>query len=185
LRIGTGTDADRHRNTLIYFASEGAGFGAYPQGKRTKHWKPQGVGRDSADCWRQPVPARDSRLLPTGYAVSDRAASMFSMPPATAVSTKPIKISCGAETVSCAPEPQTRFQSLRLTCKSNAPAALSSMMLTLHEIWHLPREIGNDGRSHGRDRLERCSESPKASWHVTHVTPASTTWLLSVSRSGS
>jgi hypothetical protein len=25
-------------------------------------------------------------------------------------------------------------------------------------------------------------KSPKASWHMTYVTPASTTWLLSVSR---
>jgi len=34
---------------------------------------------------------------------------MFSMPPAMAVSTEPIRISCAAETVACAPEPQTRF----------------------------------------------------------------------------
>src|SRR6266404_5838297 len=34
---------------------------------------------------------------------------MFSMPPATATSTLPSKISCAAETMAWAPEPQTRF----------------------------------------------------------------------------
>ena len=49
-----------------------------------------------------------------------------------------------------------------------APAALFSMMLTLHEIWHLPREIGNDGRSHGRDRLERCSKRQVSESELAH-----------------
>src|SRR5216683_631170 len=34
---------------------------------------------------------------------------MFSMPPANATSTLPSKISCAAETMAWAPEPQTRF----------------------------------------------------------------------------
>ena len=34
---------------------------------------------------------------------------MFSMPPATATSTLPSRISCAAETIACAPEPQTRL----------------------------------------------------------------------------
>ena len=34
---------------------------------------------------------------------------MFSMPPATAASISPAAISCAAETIACAPEPQTRL----------------------------------------------------------------------------
>ena len=34
---------------------------------------------------------------------------MFSIPPARALSIKPSMISCAAETIACAPEPQTRF----------------------------------------------------------------------------
>ena len=34
---------------------------------------------------------------------------MFSMPPATATFTPPSRISCAADTIACAPEPQTRF----------------------------------------------------------------------------
>jgi hypothetical protein len=35
--------------------------------------------------------------------------SMFSMPPATALSNMPSMISCAAEAMPCAPEPQTRL----------------------------------------------------------------------------
>ena len=34
---------------------------------------------------------------------------MFSMPPATAISAAPDMISWDADTIACAPEPQTRF----------------------------------------------------------------------------
>ena len=38
---------------------------------------------------------------------------MFSMPPATATSTLPSRISCAADTMACAPEPQTRLTVMR------------------------------------------------------------------------
>ena len=34
---------------------------------------------------------------------------MLSMPPATAALALPSRISCAADTIACAPEPQTRF----------------------------------------------------------------------------
>ena len=46
---------------------------------------------------------------------------MFSMPPAIAQSTKPSMISCAAEAMACAPEPQTRFTVMAGTSTGSPP----------------------------------------------------------------
>ena len=64
-------------------------------------------GRRAACCRRA---ARRPSGSPSGRARCRYGArSMFSMPPATATSTLPSRISCAAETIACAPEPQTRL----------------------------------------------------------------------------
>src|SRR4029079_18260972 len=49
------------------------------------------------------------------------ARSMFSMPPATALSMKPSMISCAALAIACAPEPQTRFTVIAGTSTGTPP----------------------------------------------------------------
>ena len=46
---------------------------------------------------------------------------MFSMPPATALSTMPSMISCAAETMAWAPEPQTRLTVIAGTSTGKPP----------------------------------------------------------------
>ncbi len=46
---------------------------------------------------------------------------MFSMPPATAASTAPAAISCAADTIACAPEPQTRLTVMAGTVTGRPP----------------------------------------------------------------
>jgi hypothetical protein len=50
--------------------------------------------------------------------------SMFSMPPAIAQSTLPSQISCAAEAIACAPEPQTRFTVIAGT-ETGTPAPIA------------------------------------------------------------
>ena len=46
---------------------------------------------------------------------------MFSMPPAMAASTWPSQISCAAEAIACAPEPQTRLTVIAGTATGTPP----------------------------------------------------------------
>src|SRR5215510_7669480 len=56
---------------------------------------------------------------------------MFSMPPATATSMLPRRISCAAETMACAPEPQTR-----LTVRAGVVPGRIHLGACLHDIAH-------------------------------------------------
>ena len=69
--------------------------------------------------WISALPMRwPQRPLGSRYG----ARSMFSMPPAIAASMSPSQISCAAEAIACAPEPQTRLTVSAGTANRNAAA---------------------------------------------------------------
>jgi hypothetical protein len=66
------------------------------------------------------------------------------MPPATAASTAPRRISCAADTIACAPEPQTRFTVIAGT-DTGSPAWDGGLTRRVHLSAGL-NDITHDGR---------------------------------------
>src|SRR3954470_22655897 len=66
---------------------------------------------------------------------------MFSMPPATAVSTDPTRISCAADTIACAPEPHTRF-TVKAGTVTGRPACTAAWVHLRAGLNNLPHDRG-------------------------------------------
>src|SRR5215831_7245938 len=91
--------------------------------------------------------------------------SMFSMPPATATLMLPREISCAAETMACAPEPQTRL-TVRAGVVIGSLAGGIHLGASLDDVAHYNRFhiIGANIRS--RDRSGDCYRTESGSRNV-------------------
>jgi hypothetical protein len=103
------------------------------------------------------------------------AASMFSIPPAMAVSTEPTRISCAAERIACAPEPQTRFTVMAGTWTGRPPwiAACRAGFILLPACTVFPKTAMpiSSGRRPDRRRAALITDAPSSTAGISFNVP--------------
>ena len=85
---------------------------------------------------------------------------MFSMPPAMAASISPAAICCAAETIACAPEPQTRFTVIAGT-DTGTPPPIDACRAGIHPV------AGLDDVAH-HDAADRPGVEPRTPQRLAH-----------------